>query len=232
MEEAARASIAGRRSFARALTAAPPAIIAEIKKASPSQGLFVTEFDPISISRSYQRGGAAALSVLTDQRYFQGSLEDLQAARGAGSLPVLRKDFTIAEFHVIEAAANGADAILLIAALLDVAELRRFRELAAEFHMDALVEVHNRGEVESAIDSGAAIVGVNNRDLHTFEVRLETALELAPRIPSGAIRVAESGIRSSADVRRLRDAGYDAFLVGEHLMRSGDPAGALWELRT
>lgn len=223
---------AGCRDFSRALTAAPPAIISEIKKASPSKGILAADFDPASIARAYQDGGAAALSVLTDRDFFQGSLDDLIAARAAVDLPVLRKDFTIDEVHVIEAAAHGADAILLIAALLDERELRRFRELAEALHMSALVEVHEESELDAALASGAKIVGVNNRDLRTFEVTLQTALRLAGRIPSGVVRVAESGIHSSADVKTLRAAGFNAFLVGERLMKSADPAQALRELRS
>jgi indole-3-glycerol phosphate synthase len=218
------------RDFRAALTAHPPSIIAEIKKASPSKGVFTHHFDPASIARTYARGGAAALSVLTDRNFFQGSLADLESARAAAPVPVLRKDFTIDEFHVIEAAAHGADAILLIAALLEERTLRRFRELAAQFRMAALVEVHDESELDAALASGGEIVGVNNRNLHTFEVKLETSLRLAEKIPPRIIKVAESGIESSADVRRL--AGFDAFLVGEHLMKSPDPAAALGALRS
>lgn len=231
LEQKAQASIVARRSFAAALTATQPAIIAEIKKASPSKGIIAEQFDPGSIARSYQEGGAAALSVLTDQNHFHGSLSDLREARSAVGLPVLRKDFTIDEYHVIEAAAHGADAILLIAAILTTDQLRRYRELGAEYYMAAVVEVHDEDELHSAIDSGAEVIGVNNRNLHTFEVKLDTALQLAERIPRNAIRVAESGIHSAADVKRLLGAGYQAFLVGEHLMRSGDPARALAQLR-
>jgi indole-3-glycerol phosphate synthase len=219
------------RDFRRALLAKPPAIIAEIKRASPSKGVLSQNFDSRTIARTYQRGGAAALSVLTDQQYFSGSLQDMEAARASVSCPVLRKDFTIDEFHVVEAAAHGADAILLIAALLDAREMRSFRELARRLRMDALVEVHDESELASAIDSGAEIIGVNNRNLHTFEVTLDTSLRLAERIPDGVTRVAESGIRSRGDVARLRDAGFDAFLIGEHLMKSTDAAGAIEELR-
>src|SRR5258708_31943532 len=220
LDRKAEASLSMRRSFAAALSANAPAIIGEIKKASPSKGVLANGFEPGSIARSYERGGAAALSVLTDEHYFQGSLPHLAEARNAVGLPVLRKDFTIDEYHVIEAAAYGADAILLIAAILDTDQLRRYRELAAQYKLAALVEVHDEDELQSAVDSGAEIIGVNNRNLHTFEVTLDTALKLAERIPPGAIRVAESGIHSSADVNLLRQAGYQAFLVGEHLMRS------------
>jgi indole-3-glycerol phosphate synthase len=220
------------RDFGTALLTRQPAILAEIKKASPSKGALTGSFEPAFIGRAYERGGAAALSVLTDREFFQGSLEDLEAARAASSLPVLRKDFTIDEFHVIEAAAHGADAILLIAALLDEAELRRFRELAARFRMAALVEVHDQDELDKALASGAEIVGVNNRNLHTFEVTLETSLTLAGKMPAGILKVTESGIHSSADVQRLAAAGYHAFLVGEHLMKSSDPVAALRALRS
>jgi indole-3-glycerol phosphate synthase len=216
-----------RRDFARALTAHTPAIVAEIKKASPSRGLIASDFDPSRIARSYEAGGAAAISVLTDRKHFQGSLADLESARSAVKLPVLRKDFTIDPIHVLEAAAHDADAILLIAAVLDDRELRDYRELAASHGMAALVEVHDGEELKRAIGSGAEIIGVNNRDLRTFEVRLETALELAAQMPAKVIRVAESGIRTADDVRRLSAAGYHACLVGEHLMTAPDPAAAV-----
>jgi len=220
------------RDFRAALTGHPPAIIGEIKKASPSKGVLAEQFDPVSIARMYSSGGAAALSVLTDRRFFQGGLGDLEAARAAVTLPVLRKDFTLDEFHVIEAAAHGADAILLIAALLDEKEMRRLRELAAEYRMAALVEVHDAAELEPALASGAGIVGVNNRNLHTFEVTLETSLQLAERIPANVVKVSESGIHARADVARLTAAGFQAFLVGEHLMKSADPVASLRELRS
>ena len=221
-----------RRDFLTALTSRRPAIVAEIKKASPSKGTLAGRFDPASIARAYASGGAAALSVLTDREFFHGSLLDLEAARAAVPVPVLRKDFTIDEVHVIEAAAHGADAILLIAALLEEREMRRFRELAAHFHMAALVEVHDAAELEPALDSGAEIIGVNNRDLRTFEVTLETSLRMAEKIPGNVVKVSESGIGSREDVRRLEAAGFHAFLVGEHLMKSADPAAALRELQS
>ena len=226
-----RAATLRRRDFAAALSSAPPAIIAEIKRASPSRGVLAEGIDPAAVAAAYARGGAAALSVLTEERYFAGSLADLEAARAAVSLPVLRKDFTLDEYHVAEAAAHGADAILLIAAILPRERLRRLREYAAELGMAALVEVHDRRELEAALDSGARIIGVNNRDLRSFEVRLETSLELALEIPSGVVRVSESGIHSAEDVRRLLGAGYQAFLVGEHLIRAVDPAAAVRALR-
>ncbi len=220
------------RDFRAALKANRPAIIGEIKKASPSRGILAEDFDPASIARAYASGGAAALSVLTDREFFQGSLADLESARAACKIPALRKDFTIDEFHVIEAAAHGADAILLIAAVLDESEMRRFRELAAKFKMAALVEVHDADELETALASGAEIVGVNNRDLHTFEVKLETSLRLIEKIPANVIKISESGIHASADIDLLTRAGFDAFLVGEHLMKSSDPAAALRALRS
>jgi indole-3-glycerol phosphate synthase len=219
------------RDFKNALTARRPAILAEIKKASPSKGVFTHAFDSASIARTYVSGGAAALSVLTDCEFFQGSLSDLAAARAAIPVPVLRKDFTIDEFHVIEAAAHGADAILLIAAVLDEAAMRHFREMASGFGMAALVEVHDHHELAAALESGAEIIGVNNRNLHTFQVTLETSLCLAEKIPASVVKVSESGIHSSRDVRRLAAAGYQAFLVGEHLMKSPDAAAALRELQ-
>ncbi|HEX4134187.1 MAG TPA: indole-3-glycerol phosphate synthase TrpC [Bryobacteraceae bacterium] len=219
-----------RRDFAAALRAKQPAIISEIKKASPSRGLLIEDFRPIDLAKQYQDGGAAALSVLTDRDFFQGSLDDLKAARAACSLPVLRKDFTISEFHVVEAAAAGADAILLIVAILDALQLRDFRQLAREFGIDALVEVHDRRELQIALESGAEIVGVNNRDLRTFQVSLDTSVRLAPRIPPGVIKISESGIFHAADVHNLMNAGYEAFLVGEHLVKSGDAAQAVREL--
>lgn len=219
------------RDFRAALRAHPPAVIAEIKKASPSKGVLLESFDPPRIACIYRDGGAACLSVLTDNEYFQGSLADLESARSAVALPLLRKDFTIDPLHVIEAAAHQADAILLIAAILTEREMRDLREQALGFGMAALVEVHDAMELDTAIHSGAEIIGVNNRNLHTFEVTLDTSLRLADKIPQSAIKVAESGIRSRADVSRLEAAGFDAFLVGEHLMKSSDPAAALRELR-
>jgi indole-3-glycerol phosphate synthase len=229
--ECADQSVASRRDFRAALTRDVPAVIAEIKKASPSKGLLCGNFDPPAIARSYRLGGAACLSVLTDQRFFQGSLSDLQAARAAVDIPVLRKDFTIDERHVIEAAAHGADAILLIVAILTEREIRDLRELASQYSMASLVEVHDDAELQVAIAAGADIVGVNNRNLRTFEVTLETSLRLAERIPSNVVRVAESGIHAAADICQLMDAGYQAFLVGEHLMKSQDPAEAVRNLR-
>jgi indole-3-glycerol phosphate synthase len=220
----------GTRDFSAALMARAPAIIAEIKKASPSKGVLSADFVPARIAAAYYRGGAAALSVLTDQSFFQGSLADLKSARAAAPLPVLRKDFTIDKTQIVEAAAHGADAILLIAAILTEREIRDFREAAARYGMAALVEVHTLSELEVAVAAGSDLVGVNNRDLSTFQVSLETSLRLAEHMPSGALRVSESGIHDARDIAALRAAGYSAFLVGEHLMKSGDPALALEKL--
>ena len=227
LEVRAEASILNRRDFARALASRRPAIIAEIKQASPSKGALSSCYHPGLLAQAYQQGGAAALSVLTDEKYFRGSLADLESARGAVSLPVLRKDFTIDAYHVREAAAHGADAILLIAAILTEHEMRDFRELAERYHVAALIEVHDEEELKPAIASGARIIGVNNRNLNNFEVDLGVSLRLAEKIPAGVIKIAESGIHSRADVERLTAAGYHAFLVGEHLMKSPDPAQAL-----
>jgi indole-3-glycerol phosphate synthase len=229
-EQAAELRLADRRDFRGALARRTPAIIAEVKKASPSKGILSQDFDPVRIARTYEEGGAAALSVLTDESFFLGSLRDLETARAAVSIPVIRKDFTIDALQILEAAAHGADAILLIAAILTEREIRDFREAAARYRLSALVEVHNRKELDVAIAAGADLIGVNNRNLSTFEVSLDTSLELAEHMPAGAILVSESGIHDAADVARLRAAGYTAFLVGEHLMKSGDPAGALRRL--
>ena len=224
---AAERSIADRRDFAGALTAATPAIIAEIKKASPSRGVLSHDFDPAQIARDYERGGAAALSVLTEEPNFQGNLDHLRSARAAVPLPVLRKDFTVGEFDVFEAAGAGADAILLIVAILEEQQLRTYRQLAEGMGMAAIVEVHDEAELAVAAASGAKIIGVNNRNLRTFEVNIDTALRLAEKMPDGVLRIAESGIHSRADVQRLQAAGYHAFLVGEHLMKSDDPVAAI-----
>ncbi|HEY7304823.1 MAG TPA: indole-3-glycerol phosphate synthase TrpC [Bryobacteraceae bacterium] len=215
------------RGFAAALRASRPAIIGEIKKASPSKGLLQPDFHPALLAGAYEQGGAACLSVLTDKQYFQGGLHDLEAARAAVNLPVLRKDFVIDRLQIFEAAAHGADAILLIAAILDTPELERLRELASSLGLDSLVEVHDQDELTKVIDSGATMIGVNNRNLDTFEVSLDTSLRLSYKMPSSAIRVSESGIHNRSDIDVLLGAGYTAFLVGESLMKANDPAAAL-----
>ena len=218
------------RSFTEALRTHTPAIIAEIKKASPSRGVLQPDFHPAFIAHSYEQGGAACLSVLTDKQYFQGSLQDLEAARAAVSLPALRKDFIIHRVQVFEAAAHGADAILLIAAILEISDLQALRELASSLGLASLVEVHDQDELSKAIDSGAEIIGVNNRNLHDFEVSLDTSLRLSYLMPANAIRVSESGIHTRADVELLCGAGFNAFLIGESLMRSENPMALLKSL--
>ncbi|HXE14424.1 MAG TPA: indole-3-glycerol phosphate synthase TrpC [Bryobacteraceae bacterium] len=226
-EELAAVTRASRRNFAAALRAHKTAIIAEVKKASPSKGLLQHNFHPEQTARQYEAGGAACISVLTDAKYFQGGLQDLEAARAAIALPVLRKDFTIDPIQIYQAAAHGADAILLIAAILDDNQLKTYRELAARLHLAALVEVHDEEELVRAIDSGAEIIGVNNRNLETFEVTLETSLRLSERMPANVTRVSESGIFQRRDIELLQGAGFHAFLIGESLMKAGDPVAAL-----
>ncbi|HWG22395.1 MAG TPA: indole-3-glycerol phosphate synthase TrpC [Terracidiphilus sp.] len=238
LEELERRAAAHQpRGWAAALrrrAAEGPAVIAEIKKASPSKGLIRADFDVEWIARRYRAGGAAALSVLTDEPYFQGSLRNLELASAAVPLPCLRKDFTIDEYQIVEARAHRADAILLIAAALSDEEIKRFAATARGMRLDALVEVHTGEELDRVLDSlgetGADAIGVNNRDLKTFEVRLERSLELAQRIPASVVRVAESGIATAEDIRRLRVAGFDAFLIGESPMRQSDPGAALKDL--
>ena len=206
-------------------------IIAEFKRRSPSKGVIRADADPVSIACDYERGGAVAMSVLTEEDYFDGSLDDLRAVRRAVGLPILRKDFVFDEYQVYESAAAGADALLLIVAALDDAELRSLRELTEEtLAMDALVEVHSSEERERAVASGAKLIGVNNRDLRTFTVSLDTSIELARDVPEGIILISESGLNTSADLRRLQARGYKGFLIGETLMRAEQPALALQSL--
>lgn len=222
------------RDFAGALRAkifaGRAAVIAEIKQASPSRGVLREDFDPEAIARAYARGGAACLSVLTDRSFFQGCAEHLAAARAACALPVLRKDFIIDPYQVAEARAMGADCILLIVAALDPAQLRELESAARELGMAVLVEVHARDELESALALATPLVGVNNRNLRTFETRLETTIGLLGAIPDDRIVITESGIMSPGDVQRMRGAGVHAFLVGEAFMRANDPGKALEEL--
>jgi len=216
------------RPFAAALARADRVnVIAEHKRRSPSKGAIREDLSPADVARAFEEGGAAAVSVLTDEPHFGGTLAHLVEARGATSLPVLRKDFVVDPWQVWEARASGADAVLLIVAALSDDELARLLGTARETGLDALVEVHDRAELERAAATGADIIGVNNRNLKTLEVSLETALDLAGRIPRETVRVAESGIHTGGDVRRLREAGYSAFLVGEHLMSAPDPGAAL-----
>ena len=227
LESMAESQRGQRRSFRDALAAVKPAIIAEIKRASPSKGVLCEDFNPAKLAMDYFAGAASALSVLTDEEFFQGSLGDLKTARACAAVPVLRKDFTIDEIDVIESAAAGADAILLIAAILTREKIERFQSLADYYGMDGLVEVHSPCELDTALAAGARIIGVNNRDLRTFKVSLETAEQLAPYIPSHVLKIAESGIHSRADIDRLMACGFQAFLVGEHLMKSRDVPAAV-----
>jgi indole-3-glycerol phosphate synthase len=231
---AQQARAAGRgRGFAAALrTKGGMAVIAEVKRASPSLGVLAPGLDPARLAAAYQAGGAAALSVLTDAEFFAGSPQDLAAARAATALPVLRKDFTVGPADVLDTRCMGADAVLLIAAALSPRELSPLIELAASVGLDALVEVHDEDEAERVLEAGATLVGVNQRDLVTFEVDPERAVRVARMLPGEVTRVAESGIRDATDVRRLADAGFDAVLVGEALVRAADPAAALRELES
>jgi indole-3-glycerol phosphate synthase len=222
------------RGWAAALrrkAASGPAVIAEIKKASPSRGLIRADFDAAWLASRYAAGGAAALSVLTDEPYFQGGLRNLELASETVALPCLRKDFMIDEYQIVEARAHRADAILLIAAALNSVDLNRFARAAHDLSLDVLVEVHAACELDRVLDTlgerGADAIGVNNRDLNTFDVRMETSFDLIDRIPRSVIRVAESGIATTDDIARLRTAGFDAFLIGESLMRQPDPGEAL-----
>jgi indole-3-glycerol phosphate synthase len=219
------------RGFAAALraklAAGRPAVIAEIKRASPSKGVIREHFMPAEIADSYARHGATCLSVLTDERFFQGAVAYLQQAREACALPVLRKDFMVDEYQVIEARSMGADCILLIAACLDDAQMADLEACAESLGLDVLVEVHDGDELDRALRLRTPLVGINNRNLRTFEVSLEATLALLPRVPADRLLVTESGILGAADVRRMREAGVHAFLVGEAFMRAPDPGVAL-----
>jgi indole-3-glycerol phosphate synthase len=221
------------RGFARALrqkAANGPAVIAELKKASPSKGLIRPDFDPAVLAAGVALGGAAALSVLTEEHYFQGSLRNLEVASQSCDLPCLRKDFTVDEFQLLEARAHRADAILLIAAALTDLELHQLTAQAHALELDVLCEVHTAEELDRVLDLNCDAIGVNNRDLRTFAVRLEVSLDLAARLPAGAVHVSESGIETAEDMNRLRAAGFQAFLIGESLMRRPDPGRALESL--
>ncbi len=207
------------------------AVISEIKRRSPSKGDLNVDLDPATWASSYEAGGATCLSVLTDGPHFGGSAQDLAAARAAVELPVIRKDFTVAAIDVLDARLMGADCVLLIAAALDDAELADFHGLATEIGLDALVETHDEAEVERALEVGATLIGVNQRDLVTFEVDTDRAVRVGASLPGTVVRVAESGVEGPADAAVLRAAGYDAVLVGEALVRSGDPAAAVAALR-
>jgi indole-3-glycerol phosphate synthase len=219
------------RGFALRIRETPHlAVIAEIKRKSPSKGDLNASLNPSELAQQYQRGGASCLSVLTDTNHFGGSVADLQIARGACSVPVIRKDFTVDARDICDARIMGADCVLLIAAILSAAEMSTYLDLCREVDIDALVEVHDEAELEFAMNAGAVMVGVNQRDLVTFAVDQARAVRMAPRIPDHVVRVAESGVRGRDDALALRAAGYDAILVGEHLVTSPDPEAALTEL--
>ena len=223
------------RGFRRLLqdrAAKGTAVIAELKKASPSKGLIRADFPVADLARELETAGAAALSVLTDEDYFQGSLQNLAIASAASGLPCLRKDFMVDDFQMLEARAHGADAVLLIVAALSESELTNLYRSAREAGLDVLCEVHDAAELRRALDAGFDTIGVNNRDLHTFRVDLTTSFRLAELMPAGIFKISESGIDSGEDIARLRQAGFDAFLVGESLMRAPSPGEALRELLT
>jgi indole-3-glycerol phosphate synthase len=229
-------SVAPARGFRASLEALSAngeiAVIAEVKRRSPSKGDLAPGLDAAELAQRYERGGAACLSVLTDVDFFGGSIEDLKVARTACSLPILRKDFTVSARDVCDARIMGADCVLLIAAALDQLELESFLKLAHAIGFDALVEIHDEAELDRAVAAGADLIGVNQRDLVTFAVDTERAVRMAPQMPPGVIRVAESGITGPADAAELAEAGYHAVLVGEHLVTSGDPEGGVVALRS
>ena len=219
------------RGFRAALAATDHlAVISEIKRRSPSKGDLDADLDPAVLAAAYARGGASCLSVLTDAEFFGGSVADLQAARAACSLPVLRKDFTVSAFDVVDARLMGADCVLLIAAALEPGELAELHGLAIDLGLDVLVEIHDEAELEHALAAEATLVGVNQRDLVTFQVDHDRAVRMAGVIPDHCVKVAESGVRGAGDARSLETAGYDAVLVGETLVTSGDPAAAIRDL--
>jgi indole-3-glycerol phosphate synthase len=229
-------SVAPTRGFRAAIETVAAsgdiAVISEIKRRSPSKGDLAPGLDAAELAQQYERGGAACLSVLTDVDFFGGSIDDLVAARAACTLPVLRKDFTVSARDVCDARIMGADCVLLIAAALDQAELESFLKLAHAIGFDALVEIHDEVELDRAVAAGADLIGVNQRDLVTFAVDTDRAVRMAPQMPAGVVRVAESGITGPADAALLAAAGYHAVLVGEHLVTSGDPEGGVAALRS
>ncbi|MCX6353354.1 MAG: indole-3-glycerol phosphate synthase TrpC [Candidatus Aureabacteria bacterium] len=219
-----------KRDFLQALRGEGISVIAELKKASPSAGVLRPEYDPAAIAHAYEKGGAAALSVLTEENYFQGRLAHLTMAKQAVSLPVLRKDFIIDEYQIFESAAAGADAVLLIARILSREQLKRYVQLCRELRISALVEVHTEEDVPSALGSGARIIGINNRDLKSLTVSIERSLALKDMIPPDRTIVSESGIRGRGDIERLARGGIHAVLIGEHFLRAEDPGRALTDL--
>lgn len=218
------------RGFARKLAGIERRIIAEVKKASPSKGLIRADFDPVTIARDYAAHGASAISVLTEERFFQGSLRYLEEIRAAVEVPLLRKDFTLDPYQIVEAKSCGADAVLLIAAMLDGRLMANLRAQANELKLDTLIEVHTEKELDAAVEAGAQMIGVNNRDLKTFRVSLATTERLAPLIPPGTPAVCESGIDSLEQIRRVEQWGIHVFLIGESLMRAPEPGKKLAEL--
>jgi indole-3-glycerol phosphate synthase len=229
-EAAERHRSRGFREGLRRGAGSGTAVIAELKKASPSKGLIRADFPVAELARELEAAGAAALSVLTNERFFQGSLENLEIASDATRLPCLRKDFIIDEFQLLEARAHHADAVLLIVAALTQAELVNLHRRAAQLDLDVLCEVHDGAELQRALDAGCETIGVNNRDLHSFRVDLNTSLQLAELMPTGVVKVAESGIETGEHIATLREAGFDAFLIGESLMRAPRPGEALRQL--
>ncbi|MBM4296119.1 MAG: indole-3-glycerol phosphate synthase TrpC [Deltaproteobacteria bacterium] len=218
------------RGFANALSGSSRRVIAEVKKASPSKGLIRADFDPVAVAKDYAVHGASAISVLTEEHFFQGDIRYLEEIHAAVSVPLLRKDFMLDPYQIVEAKSYGADAVLFIAAMIDINVMRELRAQARELKMDSLIEVHSENELEAAIDVGAEIVGINNRDLNTFEVSLATTERLAPLLPAGKPAVCESGIDSIEQIRRVEKLGIHVFLIGESLMRAPEPGKKLAEL--
>ena len=229
-QRAATASPRGDQFVAALRVAGRWNVIAECKRRSPSRGILAADYDPAAIARQYESGGAAAVSVLTEPTFFDGALEHLAAVRQAIELPLLRKDFIVDEYQLLEARASGADAVLLIVAALEQRDLVRLRSRAAELGLATLVEVHDEGELARAVDSGAAVIGVNNRNLHTLAVDVDASRRLGPRIPAGVVAVSESGLGHRRDLEELASQGYGAFLIGERFMTARDPAAAIRDL--
>jgi len=213
--------------YSRAIADSSPKVISEIKKASPSKGIICENFDPVKIAKSYELNGAAAISILTDEKFFQGSLEYLSQIKTVVNIPLLRKDFTIDPYQIYEARAHGADIVLLIAAILDQNQIKEYLEIVGSLKMNAIVEIHNHEELDKVIDTGCNIIGINNRNLKTFEVDLSTTVELITYIPKDILVISESGISDPDDIRMLRKLGVNTFLIGESFMKSGDPGGTL-----
>jgi len=233
MRRLAEQKVAGKSParFRKALETDGLGIIAEIKRTSPSKGLICSDFDPIRIAEQYESGGAAAISVLTDSKFFQGHLSYLSDVASHVQLPVLRKDFIVDEYQIYEAAAHSASAVLLLAVVLSEQQISDFLNLTHQLNMDALVEVHDRAELEKVLKTGAVIIGINNRNLRTFEVNIQTSLDLIKYIPNGKIKISESGLKTSSDFEMLQRAGFNGVLIGETLMRQNDRVKFLRQLR-